>query len=238
MLNLAAALRSTVGRKFLMGLTGLVWFSYLIAHLSGNLLLFAGANAFNAYAHFLTNTLLHGAFVWIADSVLVTTLSIHVYTGIGIWLRKGDARPIDYAKHRDAGPPSRKNDASLSMAFTGILILGFIIWHVIQFKFDVDDRYPAYELAGEEVRDVYSLVVTAFQDPMVVGVYVLMMVLIAIHLSHGVWSAFQSLGLNNSRFLPILHVGGALFALVLAAGFLVLPVLVMMNPVYFTVGVP
>ncbi|MBI3929561.1 MAG: succinate dehydrogenase cytochrome b subunit [Armatimonadetes bacterium] len=239
MLNLAAALQSTVGRKLVMGLTGFVWFGYLLAHLSGNLLLFVGRDAFNGYAQFLTHTLLHGAAVWIFDALLVVTLLAHVWTGVGIWWRKNESRPSGYELVADAGGPSKKSWASQSMAYTGILILAFIAWHVIAFKFGENEKFPHYELAGEQVRDVYSIVVTAFQDPITMGIYVFIMLLIGIHLSHGVWSAFQSLGLNNSRFMPLLTAIGAFFAVVLAAGFLVLPMIVFLDPSdYFMQGVP
>ncbi len=227
MLKLSAAVNSTVGRKFLMALTGLFWVLFLCGHLTGNILLIVGRDAFNSYAHFLTHSLFHGWAVWIADIILLVTLLAHAVLGWTIYLKQGKTRPKGYYMVGQGGGPSRKSLASQTMPFTGALILAFVVFHVSQFKFEFfGPGSVTYELRGEQVRDLYSVVIQAFHNVWVLAFYMVVMILIGFHLSHGFWSAFQSLGLNNSRFMPLIVGIGAVFAVVLALGFLVLPLLV------------
>ncbi len=220
--NLVAASRSSIGNKFLSGATGLGLVVFVTTHLIGNLTLFLGPEAFNAYTKFL-NELLHGAFIWIADIGLILFFGTHAASGIGVALKRRRARPIGYIVRGDAGGGSRKTIASRSMIVSGVLLLVYVISHVWHLKFG-----PEYVtlVHGEESRDLYRLIVEEFKKPWVVALYVGAMLALGLHLRHGAWSMFQSLGMMNRRAAAVAYPVGVVFAIILAFGFLVLPLYV------------
>lgn len=227
MIPLSTALRSSLGKKYLMALTGLAWLGFALGHLIGNLLLLVGRQPFNDYAAFLEG-LGHGAVVPLAEIFLVCALLAHVYTGLTVaWADKGRARPRGYEVSRNAGGRSQKTLASLTMAWTGLLLLVFLVFHVATFKFGlIQPTSSGAYVPGHppEARDLYARVVTAFSNPIYVGFYTLIMLMLGTHLSHGVWSAFQSLGLNNAKLMRFLRPFAYVLAVLLALGFLFLPV--------------
>lgn len=229
--HLAAIMNSSIGKKFLQAITGLALFVFVIAHLIGNLLLLLGADAFNHYAHFLEE-LGHGMAVPLADCGLLLFFLVHAWTGFRVAvLDKNKARPVGYQVSGDAGKPSRKSFASMSMIFTGLLLLIFVPIHLANFKYAA---YPAvtvgyYGPPENQVRDLYTVVEHLYSSPGWVAFYVLVMVALGFHLWHGVWSAFQSLGLNHPRWMPFLRLMGYGFALLLAVGFIYLPLHMHLN---------
>ena len=222
--NGTAQLKSSVGKKIVTGVTGLGLFVFVVAHLVGNLTIFIGAEAFNAYAHFL-ESLLHGGFIYIAEAGLILFFLSHIAAGIRIALGKKRARPEGYAVVASKGGPSRKTLSSRSMVITGAVILVFVVLHVKMFKYGPGES-DGYIMAahGQEVRDLYRLVVEEFNKLDRVVLYVAAMLLLGLHLRHGFWSAFQSLGANNPRVMPFLYGAGLMFAVALAVGFLFIPV--------------
>ncbi len=221
MSNFRAAVWSSVGKKLIMGITGLLLFGFIIVHLLGNLSIYAGPDAFNHYSHFLEG-LIGGWFVILFEIGLVLILLFHAIAAITVAVRdKYRARPISYKKTGNAGGASHKTISSRSMIITGAVILLFIILHVRMFKFGAAAEIPLEN--GEEMEDLYSLVVGAFKDPVVTFSYVAVMILLGSHLWHGFWSAFQSLGWTNEKALRCLQGLGIFFALVLAVGFIMLP---------------
>ncbi len=215
----ASLLWSSVGKKFIMALTGLAMIVFLVEHLSGNLLLFSrNPEPFNKYSHFLTS---FGSVLIVAELILLAVLVFHMISGISVALGKRKARPIGYQKTASAGGPSKKTVASSSMIYTGVLIFVFLAIHLKTFKFG--PHYTA-TVNGVEMRDLYRLVVEVFQKPGYVLWYVAAMVFLGLHLRHGFWSAFQSLGVNHPRYTSIIYAVGILTAVVLAVGFLAIPV--------------
>lgn len=214
---------SSVGKKLISGATGLGLCVFVLAHLIGNLTLLIPdrGHAFNAYGHFL-ETLIHGWFLIAFEVGLGAFLLFHIITGVWVALvDKGQARPIGYQKRRDAGGASRKTLSSRSMIITGIVLGVFIPVHVWMFKFGDAQLIPTH--GGGEMRDLYGLVVEAFNNPLVAFGYVAVMILLGYHLRHGFWSAFQSLGWSNQRTLPFLYGAAAVFGVALAVGFVFLP---------------
>ncbi len=223
MASLVSAALSSVGRKILMSLSGLVMLGFVIGHMVGNLQLLTGnADAFNSYGHFLVGL---GGLLILTELILVGSLLIHVWTAINIARGKQAARPIAYGKLRSAGSPSRKTFASSTMVYTGFLVLIFIVVHVRTFKYGPaeDEGYVA-TVEGVEMRDLYRLVVEKFQQPEWAIGYALAMIILGIHLSHAFWSAFQSLGLYHQRYTPIIYGAGRVIAFVVALGFFVIPI--------------
>ena len=220
---------SSVGKKLLTGITGLALCVFVIEHLSGNLLLLhEDPEPFNQYAHFLHSL---GELLLLLQFGLAAVFVIHIIVGIRIAMGRDKSRPREmrYYQTANAGKPSRKSLGSVSMIFTGLALLVFLIFHLKMFKFGpgveagyVDEHLT--QLHGEPVRDLHKLVGEEFSKPHVVIGYVGIMLLLGLHLSHGFWSAFQSLGVNHPRYTPIIYSVGIVFAIVMATGFLLLPV--------------
>lgn len=209
------ALRSTVGSKFLVALTGLALVGFLVGHLAGNLLILLGPESFNAYGH----ALISNPLVIPAEIGLIALLLLHVVKALWHVAGGRTARPQPYAKKVWAGGPSRKSWGSTTMAVSGVILLVFLITHIATFKFG-----PYYPAAEEGVRDLYRLVVEIFKQPGYVAFYVVAMGIIGMHLRHGISSAFQSLGLMTPGWTSTLLSAGLGLAVILAGGFALIPV--------------
>lgn len=232
-MNLATAAQSSIGRKLINGISGLLLVGFVIGHLTGNFLLLVGPEAFNDYAYFLEH-MFHGAGLIVAEAGLIVLFLSHAYSGYTVWANKWKARTSEYQSPADAGGRSKKSVASTSMLWTGILLLAFVIWHVAQFKFGViDTTNRDVVVDGVAMRDLYGLVIDTFANPLWTGIYLVIMVALGTHLWHGAWSAFQSLGLANDKYLPTINKGAHALAAVLAAGFLFLPSYICLRAEHF-----
>ena len=205
-------LGSLVTTKLIIGVTGVLLFAYLILHIAGNLIVFFGPETFNSYSH----ALISNPLVVPVEIGLLVVFLIHLFKAIRMTFGNQEARPAKYHKKEWAGGASQKNAASSTMILTGLAILIFVPIHVWQFK------YGAYYDFGDGVRDLYRTEVENFSSPVAVALYVAMMVLVGLHLWHGVGSSFQSLGLNGPRFTPFIRRTGKVSALVIAGGFIVI----------------
>ncbi len=223
---------SSVGRKIINAATGLALCGFIILHLAGNIALITGAReTFNQYSHFL----LHGtgSLIYIAEIGLVLLFLLHIITAVSVWWSKQVARPDSYKKSGSAGDPSRKTFSSETMIYSGAVIFIFTIIHIMTFKYGpgIDQGYTM-KIDGILIRDLFRLGIEVFQKPGYVIWYVFAMITLGFHLRHGFWSAFQSLGANHPRYMPAISGIGVLFAIFMAFGFLVIPVLI-----YFRGGV-
>lgn len=211
---------STIAKKFLTGLTGVLLILFLIVHLGGNLTLFVGRDTFNSYSYHLESLSL---LLYIVEIGLLAVFVVHIVTALGVQLGRRRSRPHGYAVYASKGKPSRQTVSSRTMLVTGLALLAFIPWHVWMFKFNQGTPMPMTMLHGREIKDLYVPVVTAFKQPLIAWTYATGMFLLGFHLRHGFWSAFQSLGALHERALPVAYGLGALVAVLLAGGFLVLP---------------
>ena len=214
-------LNSSIGRKYLMGLAGAGWTLFVAGHMAGNLFIFAGPVAFNRYGHAIVSNkpLLFGTEIF-----LVTCLLIHVGLGLRLTLENKKAKPAKYAKK--AVNAKKPSFASQTMAYHGTIILFFIIYHLITFKWG-----PHYDVTygTETMRDLHRLVVEVFSEPAYVAGYVFCLVLLGIHLSHGASSVFQTIGCNHPRYTPVIKKLGWIYALVVVVGFISQPIYVFFN---------
>jgi len=209
---------STVGTKLLIGITGLLLFVYLILHLAGNVLVFAGREAFNEYSH----TLIANPLIIPIEIGLLAVFVIHVYKAIRNFSANSAARPVAYQRKARAGHTSRKGLSSSTMLGSGIVVLLFLIVHVTQFRFGT-----FYETAGDTpMRDLYQTEIEIFQQPLWVMFYVIATVLVGLHLRHGIASGFQSLGLDHPLYTRRLTTWSLILAIVIAGGLGMIPVLV------------
>ncbi len=216
MINIVSAAHSSVGKKIVTGLTGLALILFILVHLAGNLTLYFGASAFNGYAAFLEE-IGHHMLLPVAEVCLAAVFLFHIVAGVSVALRRREARTVPYYKAADAAHTSTKTSSSLTMIWTGSGLFVFLILHILQFRIANVMTPPAQ-------RNLYNLVVNVFHQPLYVGIYTLVMLGLGLHLRHGFWSAFQSLGLNNKRILPFLYGFAVLFAVVIALGFLAIPI--------------
>ena len=206
---------SSIGTKFIIAFTGLALFGFLITHLAGNLLILAGPGPFNAYSH----KLISNPLIYIAEAGLALLFVVHVWKTVGNYLRNRGARPVAYEVKRPAGHTSRKTLSSTWMIFSGSMILIFLVLHIKTLKFGAH-----YASAEPGVRDLYRLAVEVFSKPGYVVWYVFAMVLVGMHLRHGISSALQSIGAIPESMKRKVLVGGAVVAVLIAGGFALIPV--------------
>jgi succinate dehydrogenase / fumarate reductase cytochrome b subunit len=207
--------RASIGKKAVMAATGFVLCGYVLAHLIGNLQIYLGRDQINRYAE-----LLHAfpAFLWIARLVLLSVVGLHMVTSLQLWLLKRKARPCDYIKYSHVPP----GYASRTMLWTGPLIALYIVYHVLHLTTG-DIGLPFIPL------DAYDNVVGGFLKPAVSIVYILAMLALSMHLYHGLWSMFQSLGVSHPRRTPLIKRCAAGLAIVSAAGFISIPFAVLIG---------
>lgn len=218
-MQISQIFRSTIGKKLLLAITGLSWVGFAVAHLIGNAtLLLTDSTPFNKYAHFLTSL---GGVLYMAETILAVSLLTHIFFAIKVTLENRKARPIKYAVSKSAGRESKKGFATSTMIYTGILLIVFLVLHILHFKFGT---VYMTTIDGDQMRDLYKTVYQFYASPFNTAYYVVMMVLLGTHLSHGIWSAFQSLGINGPRFTPLIFKIGFLMAVIVSLGFVAIPI--------------
>lgn len=219
MKRLLALLQSDIGRKALMGLTGLLLIGFLIAHMSANLLVPFSKDAYNAYSHHLiTNPL-----IYLAELALLAFFAGHLLTGILVTLKNWGARPVGYQRKDRAGGPSRKSLASSTMIYTGLVMLVFVPLHLKTFKFGA---WYDVQTPDGTMRDLHRLTIEVFQSPLQAAWYLGALALLGFHAWHGFGSGFESLGVAHRAGLR--RFGQAL-ALIITVGFMVVPVYVLLG---------
>jgi succinate dehydrogenase / fumarate reductase cytochrome b subunit len=210
---------STVGKKVFAALTGLALVGFVIVHLGGNLLLLhPNPHYYNAYSHHLISL---GPLLWVAEALLLGFFLFHFVTGAWVTLTNWQARGSEsYTVTAYAGDPSRKTLSSRSMIISGLVILTFTVIHLFTFKFG------HYYETEDGLRDFYRLAFEVFSSEAIVIWYVVAMCLLFMHLRHGFWSAFQSLGAMNRRLSNVIYAMGLVLALLLAIGYIGIPIFV------------
>jgi succinate dehydrogenase / fumarate reductase cytochrome b subunit len=205
---------SSVGTKIAIGLTGVLLFLYLLIHIGGNLIVFFGPAAFNTYAFTLeSNPLLP-----LIELVLLSWFVIHIYKTVRMFLGNQNTRPVAYARKKSAGHTTRKTFASSTMIVSGLWLLAFLVIHVKAFH-DGWGREYAWPAGG---RDLYRQEMETFQNPLMVGFYVISMIVVGSHLWHGISSAFQSLGVDKPAWTRFILPAGKTIAVLIAGGFIVI----------------
>jgi succinate dehydrogenase / fumarate reductase, cytochrome b subunit len=217
MQTLGKYLCSSVGRKQLMGLSGIYLYFFLLIHLLGNIGLLSGPEYFNKYGHLMLDTL--AKVVYPIEISLLAAFILHVYFGIKLSLENRAARPERYAV---TARKSGRSPLSRFMALTGSWMLLFVVIHVPHFRFGVTTDMPMVVYQGVEMRDLYSTVMDAFVMPWYTSFYVLSFLFIAVHLAHGVESSLQSLGLNHPRYAQGLKRFSRAYAGIICGGFILL----------------
>ena len=205
---------SSVGTKIAIGLTGLLLFIYLLIHIAGNMVVFLGPAAFNKYAF----TLEGNPLLPVIELVLLSWFVIHIYKTVRMFFGNQSTRPVGYATKKRAGHTSRKSFASSTMIVSGLWLLAFLVIHVKAFH-DGWGREYEWPAGG---RDLYRQEMETFQNPLMVGFYIISMVVVGSHLWHGISSAFQSLGADRPAWTRFILPAGKVIAVLIAGGFIVI----------------
>jgi len=204
---------SSVGKKIVMAVTGLIWVAYLLTHMLANLLVFQGPARINAYSAFLHST---GGALWAARLVLIAALVLHVIAAIQLADRRQEARPVRYAAGRE---PQVSTLASRTIRWGGALILAFLVYHILHFT--IGAVHPDF-IEG----DPYHNVSAGFGNLPVVIFYLIAMGAVGLHLYHGLWSSGRSLGVSPPSPRPLRRTVALLLALLVWLGFTVIPIAV------------
>ncbi len=208
---------SSLSKKYVMALTGLVLFGFVVAHLLGNLTIFLGADWLNSYAKHLMEL---PALLWPARAVLLLALIMHMALAIRLSIENRKARPIGYAKSATV----QASLASRTMLLSGFAIFFFIIFHLLHFTFG--KVYPQFHsfVTADGHHDVYSMVIMSFRDKWISLSYVAAMLFLSLHLSHGLYSFPQSLGLLSEKNLPCARKFAKVAALFIFLAYISIPV--------------
>ncbi len=212
--------RSTLAKKAVMAVTGLILFGFVLGHMVGNLKLYLGAEALNHYAEGLRDVgapfFGHGQALWVARIGLIVAVLLHIWSAWALTRIAHRARPKAYAVvDRQAA-----TYASRTMRWGGVILLFFIVYHLLHLTFGTAH-------ADFNPQDVYHNVVSGFQNPLVSAVYIVAQIFLGLHLYHGLWSLFQSLGLSGPRFDRVRRQFAVVFALVVSLANISFPVAVL-----------
>lgn len=198
---------SSIGKKLIMALTGFCFIGFLTVHLAGNLTVYGGADAFNAYSERLHAL---GPLVTLAEWGLLALALVHVLIGATLFYQNFRARPARYKISKRAGG---RTIGSITMPYTGFLLLAFVILHLMNFHF-----------VDKTGTTIFQIVSHAFSNPVYIGIYIAAMIVVAVHVSHGFWSAFQTLGVNHPKYTPFIKGLGIAASLIFGIGFGFLPI--------------
>lgn len=223
--------QSSIGRKIVVAVTGALLVLFLLGHVAGNLLVFQGPDAMNGYAQFL-HEMLHGQGVWIARIGLLVAIVFHIWATVSLTIENRAARSERYAYEQTV----QASRSSRIMIWSGLTVIAFVVFHILHFTVRIDPELAnlpdtAYAEAhpGEERHDVFAMVVKGFQNPLVSLFYVVSITLLCSHLSHGIASAFQTLGLRSRKASGLEQKLGWGISIALWIGFLSIPAAVLVG---------
>ncbi len=205
-------LSTSVGKKQLMAITGLLFLLFLCTHLLGNLSIYGGPTSFVSYAehlHALGNLLVA------AEVMMALALIIHVITAVVLFFENRAARPIAYNVDKSGGG---RTFSSQTMPYTGLLILGFIGVHLATFS---------HHIVDQTTRNIFLIATDVFSHKGYLAIYLLGVIIVAFHVRHGLWSAFQTVGANHPKYMPFIQKLSIVFAVIVALGFGSLPLVVL-----------
>ncbi len=211
---------SSIGRKIVMAVTGFMLVGFLIIHLFGNSLIYVGwLNAYGERLHSMPPV------VWGFRLFMLFVFSLHIFFGVQLTLENSAARPQAYAHKRNL----RATFSGRTMIWTGLLIAVFLVYHLLHFTARVTNPAISSGIDALGRLDVFRMVVLSFQNPAIAGVYVAAMIVLALHLTHGIQSFIQTFGLNSDKTLPVVEKAGAGAALLFFLGYAAIPAVIILG---------
>jgi len=217
--------RSSLGKKYIMAVSGLVMFLFVLGHLAGNLQFFLGAESINRYGHFLQS---NPELIWPARIFLLLMLTLHIWSAIKLSAENRAARPVPYANWN----PTVASYASRTMLMSGLIVFAFIIYHLLHYTFVIKgvnltgNDFASFE-DPEKRHDIFKMMIVGFKNPWVSIFYIIGIALLCLHLSHGVSAMFQSLGWKNKVYGPCLDSLARYLAVLIFIGYVSIPISVM-----------
>ena len=213
----AGLFSSSLGKKYLMALTGLFLCSFLVIHFLGNITLYTDPVQYNEYTRFMSSN----PIIRVMEIVLVAGFLTHIIDAIMLTRANKKAQPVKYAMDK-----KKSSWYSRNMGLTGSVILAFLVLHLQSFWYGYKFGSPAYatDSAGLPIKDMYTMVVEAFGEFWYSGLYVVAVTLLGIHLNHGFQSAFQSVGLRHKKYTPTIKMLGTAFSILITLGFVSFPI--------------
>jgi succinate dehydrogenase / fumarate reductase cytochrome b subunit len=199
---------TSVGKKYLMAASGLLFLMFLATHLLGNLSIYGGPTSFVSYAEHLHAL---GKLLVVAEVGLIVALIIHVSTAVLLFFENRRARPVKYSVDKGGGG---RTFSSQTMPYTGLLILTFIGVHLATFS---------HHIVDQSTRNIFQIARTVFSHDIYLIIYIVGVLVVAFHVQHGLWSAFQTLGANHPKYMPFIEKASTVFAIIVAIGFGSLP---------------
>jgi succinate dehydrogenase / fumarate reductase cytochrome b subunit len=219
--------KSSLGKKYLMAVSGFVLFLFVLGHLAGNLQVFRGPEAINAYGHFLQS---NPELIWPARAFLLLMVALHIWSASVLSLENKAARPVTYTEYQPLG----STYASRTMLMSGTIIFVFIIYHLLHFTAQVQfinltgQNFVDF-MDPEKRHDIFKMMVVGFNNGWVSAFYVLGMGLLCLHLSHGASSMFQSMGWKNDAYRPYLDKGARILAVLIFLGYVSIPLAILLG---------
>ena len=213
----AGLFSSSLGKKYLMAITGLFLCSFLGIHFLGNITLYTNPDQFNEYTQFMSSN----PIIRVMEIVLVAGFLTHIIDAIMLTRANKKAQPVKYAMDK-----KQSSWYSRNMGLTGSVILAFLVLHLQSFWYEYKFGAPTYttDSAGLPIKDMYTMVVEAFGEFWYSGLYVVAVTLLGIHLNHGFQSAFQSVGLRHKKYTPTIKMLGTAFSILITLGFISFPI--------------
>jgi len=208
--------QTTIGKKAIMAVSGAVLFGFLVVHLVGNLQIFLGPEKLNGYAEFLHST---KSLLWGFRIVLLLAVVAHIGSAIALTSRNSDARPTPYHSRQDAAT----NYAARTMVWGGFIVLIYIVYHLMHLTFGFAPGYT------HSATDVYGNMIHGFRNPLVTGFYVLAQIFVGMHLYHGAWSWFQSLGMSHPRWDELRRKFALVLSVLITVGNIAIPLSVLLG---------
>jgi len=223
--------QSSLGRKYVMAISGLCLFGFVLGHLVGNLQIFLGPEAINKYGHFLQS---NPELIWPARIGLLVLVALHIWSAVKLEVENRSARPVAYGEYQPVG----SSLASRTMLISGLIVFCFIVYHLLHFTFKTESinlthqnfaafQEPIKGMPTETRLDIYKMMVTGFSHPAVSLFYVLGVGLLCLHLSHGASSMFQSLGWRNEAYRRFLDQAARVVAVLIFLGYTSIPVAIL-----------
>jgi succinate dehydrogenase / fumarate reductase, cytochrome b subunit len=218
---------SSLGKKYLMAVTGFFLLAFVVAHLVGNLQVFLGREAINRYGNFLQSNV---ELLWPARLFMLACVLLHIWSATEVSVENQRARPVGYGVNRPFG----STYASRHMLMSGLIVAAFIIYHLLHYTVEMraingTGQNFATFMDPERRHDVFRMMVTGFNNGWVSGFYLLGVGLLCLHLSHGASSMFQSMGWRNDAYRPLLDRAAQVFAVVIFLGYASIPVAILLG---------
>ncbi len=218
-------LQSSLGKKYLMALTGVVLAGFVLGHMAGNVQIFLPPEYINTYGHKLQS--LPGVALWGIRGFLLLCLAVHVWLAFVLTIENRLARPLRY----EAEDTVEATISSRAMPYTGLILLFFIIFHILHYtvRSVYDYSNLPYDLHGEVVHDIYAMMYLGFTHWWVSIFYIIAMSLLCMHLAHGVSSMFQTMGVRNDKWRPFLNKAALAYGWIVYLGFISIPIAVLLT---------